>query len=150
MEFDLLVRWAVAGSILLGIGTFVLGGLLTPVAGVWGDGDRRIELTQFGPRVRGSCERPGGSESYSGFALFGYLWLSRRDRGQTYLISMGFPAKGVHNVAGMVTARLSLRLRSGALAGTFRGMRFRFNGEKVASATLTAPAERLWERLGGY
>ncbi len=145
-----LVSWLVFGA------TFVLaavvafaGGLATRVAGSWTDGDRRIVLHQRGPLVHGLCERPGGSELYTGFACFGWVWLRRRSFGREHLAALGFPEHVLSEVAGQVTGRLRLRRVAGALSGTFTGVRFSFSGEpaRIASVRELAPTERRWQRV---
>lgn len=134
----------VASAFCLGI----IGGLMTPVAGAWRDGDRVIYLQQIGPRVNGRAERAGGYETYSGWALFGRLWIARRDYGRQLLMTIGFPEETVEQIRGRVSARLSLRLVGDELAGYFRGTRFTFEGvpQRVVAERPEKPTLRKWKR----
>ncbi|HBU48006.1 MAG TPA: hypothetical protein DEB46_06810, partial [Myxococcales bacterium] len=82
---DDFLRWVLLGGLAgWGVVSF-LGGLFTPVGGRWSDGQRRIDLKQFGPFVRGECRREGGREIYTGTAQFGRVRLARRDEGKQHL-----------------------------------------------------------------
>lgn len=126
-----------------------IGGLATPVAGTWRDGERRITLRQRFFRVRGRCERAGGFEVYRGWALFGHVRLSRADHGAQHLQELGFAPAMAKAVDGSVTAHLSFRLVDDRLHGTFIGLGFRFVGNppRIAAAEPQAKSERVWHLL---
>ena len=123
---------------------------MTPVSGIWEDGDRQIALEQTGPFVRGRCARQGGHETYGGLAIVGRVWLSRRDYGTELLSSMGFSPDRAELVSGLVFGRFAQRLSGNVLTGLFRGTRFTFEGqgpERVQTA-IDAPSPRTWRRIG--
>jgi len=145
---DDIVRWVavgvLSGAFLLGL----VGGLLTPVGGVWRDGDRRVTLKQRGPFVQGRCPRPGGGEIYKGWAWFGLVRLRRHEYGRDHLLGIGFGEDAVPLVDGACMGHLRFRRRGDRLEGTFEGRKFSFGGEptRVLSVALLTPATRVWER----
>ncbi|MEM6730240.1 MAG: hypothetical protein AAF658_01720 [Myxococcota bacterium] len=148
MDADALLRLVVIVAVAVGGTGFLLGGFLTPVSGRWRDGQRTIELDQLGPWLTGRSERPGGHEIYKGFAVFGRVWLSRRNFGEQHLRELGFAESAIPVVDGAITARLRFRSSSGRLRGEFIGLRFDFSDPpvKILRAAQIAATERVWER----
>lgn len=101
-----------------------------PVTGIWKrDGENEfIQFEQFGPIVSGRRSVDGGNQMYSGFQLFLWLRVKRRDYGLPALISQGFPEVIAKKINGSIVARLTLR-RAGKsrLVGTFRPMKILFD-----------------------
>lgn len=149
MGADELLRFAVGGALVLGALVFLIGGFLTAVSGRWRDGERLVELNQFGPWIRGRAERPGGYETYAGIASFGTVWLSRRDFGLEHLEKIGFAPITAPVVDGTVTARLKFRAQPTQLAGEFVGLRFEFSESpvEIVSQARLPPTDRIWTRV---
>ena len=137
--------WALIG---IGLFLFVLGGVVTSVRGIWRDGQNSIVLTQWGPRVAGVSQRPGGLQRYRGWLWLGFLRLHRYDEGTRHLENMGFSADRIPLVQGRPMARLRLRLRGDTLAGTFEGYEFDFTDgpTRLVSSFPTNPQPRRWDR----
>lgn len=150
MDFDAILRFSVLIAAGVGLTTFLLGGFVTPVSGHWRDGDRLVDLHQWGPWLRGLADRPGGREQYRGIASFGRVWLARRDYGHGHLKRLGFVEEAIPVVEGAVTARLRFRLRARRLEGEFIGLRFDFSDPpvRIVSTAEIAGTERSWERAG--
>lgn len=149
MSADETIRWVVILGLVGGALVVLLGGLLTPVAGNWRDGDRLVTLGQLGPLVWGRCERQGGYELYRGWALFNLVRLDRVGFGTAYLQASGFAPNTVRLVEGQSMARFVFHRRGGALEGTFQGRRFTFvdrTPPKIDTVSLTEPQPRRWER----
>ncbi|MEO1480562.1 MAG: hypothetical protein AAFU77_00540 [Myxococcota bacterium] len=148
MDLDFLLRMIGMGALGGGIVIFVLGGLFTPIGGIWRDGDRIITLTQLGPWVSGTADRDGGRETYSGYAWFFRVRLARRSHGERHLRLLGFQADAVPVVDGAVTARLRFILRDRRLDGEFSGVRFDFSEPpvRILTSAALAPAQRSWTR----
>jgi hypothetical protein len=144
-----LLRWivilVVAASLLSGI----IGGLATPIAGTWKDGERLIVLRQLAWLVRGRCDRVGGHEIYRGTACFGRVRLKRTAFGQAYLKSLGFEPELAVVLGGEPLAVFDFRRHSRALSGSFEGRKFSFAREPAAilSVTRLPKEERRWERV---
>ncbi|MEZ4271325.1 MAG: hypothetical protein R3C68_07795 [Myxococcota bacterium] len=150
MDINEVIRWGVFGLLTVAMLTAFLGGWLTRVSGSWRDGDRHIELEQFGPWVNGHCSRVGGREIYKGTAFFGRLKLSRMDDGTDHLKAVGFEAEAIPLLKGQIMASLDLRLEEGdTLRGVFEGRRFKFGEEplRITSVTRVAPTPRVWQRI---
>lgn len=141
----LVVLLCVGGAFLV----LLLGSLLTPVGGLWRDGDRSITLRQLGPFVWGRCPRKGGHEEYRGWALFNVVRLERCAFGSAYLRDNGFSAPQQPFVTGQILARFVFRRRPDALVGTFQGRRFTFVERprtRVDQVTLMPAEPRAWYR----
>ncbi|MEE8410771.1 MAG: hypothetical protein V3T05_14320 [Myxococcota bacterium] len=139
----------IAGILLASaFGVGMIGGLMTPVGGVWRDGDRLIYLKQLGPLLRGRAERDGGFETYAGWALFGRVWIVRRDFGRQLLMAIGFPEETVEQIRGRISARLRFRITADELVGDFRGTRFTLKGvpQQVVAERPEKPVSRAWQR----
>ena len=142
------IRWTVlailAGSLVIG----VVGGLVTPVSGMWRDGDRLILLKQVAWLVRGTCVREGGHEVYRGTAVFGRVRLKRTAFGLPLLKSMGFAPEFLPLLGGEPLARFDFKLSGAELDGTFEGRKFTFSKTPLAiRAVLRLPKEvRVWKR----
>jgi hypothetical protein len=142
------LRWIVisVGAVIVVFGA--IGGLLTRVAGRWRDGDRLIELHQFGPRVTGTCTRPGGGELYKGLALYGTVRLTRYTWGNQHLVDMGFAPDVIPLLEGRAFANLKFRLEGAQLRGLFWGRKFSFEYEppRIKGVARLEPDERVWSR----
>ena len=143
----------VAVLIWIGLGLFaaawLMGGLLSPVAGHWRDRDRLVDLKQLGPWVWGQCEVPGGVQRYRGKIWMGDLILERRDFGKQYLLRLGFNAVQVKSVEGQVMVRLKLKREGDCLRGHLWGTRFKFNPQTqaVLSVQRTRAEIREWVKV---
>jgi hypothetical protein len=148
VNIDALLRNALLISLGLWLLYMLLGGLTTRVGGAWRDGERLINLRQFGPLVSGDALRDGGWERYSGTAVWGRLRLRRSDGGLQHLQSLGFAAEVAPLLENQVMASFDLRLRNGQLNGTFQGrvIRSERRPARIVSIHSTAPKERLWVR----
>ena len=145
---DDFLRWVLVGAVAGWALLVFLGGLFTPVSGRWKDGDRRILLKQFGPFLRGECQREGGREIYSGTASFGRIRLSRRDQGKAHLMSLGFAEEVTPLIEGELMGRLDLKLKGGQLKGTFEGRRIASgrNPARLISVHRVKKTQRVWTR----
>jgi hypothetical protein len=148
MNVDEILRIALMVALGLGALYALLGGLMTRIGGRWRDGDRVINLRQFGPFVSGQAPRPGGWERYSGFALWGRVRLRRSDGGLEYLQSLGFAAEVAPLVEDQVMASFDLKLHGALLEGTFQGriIRSERRPPKILSVSSTPPKARRWTR----
>ena len=145
---DDFLRWVLLGGLAgWGVVSF-LGGLFTPVGGRWSDGQRRIDLKQFGPFVRGECRREGGREIYTGTAQFGRVRLARRDEGKQHLMALGFAEEVTPLIEGELMGRLDLKLRGRQLMGTFEGRRIASgrNPARILSVHRVKKTARIWTR----
>ena len=110
---------------------WVLFPFFFPVGGIWkreGDNEH-IQFEQFGPVVSGKRSIDGGNHMYSGFQIFWWLRLKRRDYGFPALIAQGFPEVIAKKINGSIVARLTLRRASrDRLVGSFTPMRIQFDG----------------------
>jgi len=148
MDEDLLL-WLLAGGggLLL---LLAVTGFFVPAGGTYRDGDRSLTLEQLGPRIWGRGERPGGYETYAGWAYLGRAVIRRRAHGKDLLTSLGFDSAMVSRINGIETARFVMRADSSGLIGTFQGRRFRIEGSlpRLAGSTLDPPLDRVWLRRG--
>ncbi|MBN2430825.1 MAG: hypothetical protein JXQ27_05085 [Acidobacteria bacterium] len=144
-----LFRWIFLSALGLGMLVWFIGGWLTSVSGRWRDGQRVVELFQFGPWIRGICRPPGGEERYKGTAWFGRVRLVRRDYGEVHLRQMGFPEEVLHLMEGQVTGYFRFRMRDLELVGEFEGRRFRFGlrPPRITGMGRQDPVPRAWEQL---
>jgi hypothetical protein len=136
--------YSVIGAIFV---LWVLFPIAFPVSGIWKrDGDEEyIEVEQFGPIVTGKRSVDGGNHLYSGFQIFIFLWLKRRDFGIPALIAQGFPENIAKKINGSVTARLRARRASRQiLLGAFRPQRILFDeaSNRVMSRSYEAATPR--------
>jgi len=148
-ELNELFRWLFLSALGLGVLVWLVGGWATPVSGRWRDGDRRVELFQLGPWVRGICRSADGEERYKGTAWFGRVRLMRRDYGEAHLRRMGFPEQVLHLMEGQITGYFSFRLRDLQLVGGFEGRRFQFGLRPpcITGMGRQDPVPRTWERI---
>ena len=148
MTLDALLRSAIFIAMGLGALYAIVGGLMTRVGGRWRDGDRIIELRQFGPLISGDASRPGGWERYSGFAIWGRIRLTRRDGGLDYLKSLGFSAEVAPLIDDSVMASFDLRLNGSLLEGTMQGrvIRSERHPPRIISVGRTPSKPRTWTR----
>lgn len=144
-----LLRYVMLVVLSIAVVTVAVGGLVTPVSGMWRDGDRIIELTQFLAFVRGTCKRPGGLETYQGVALFGFLRLSRMASGSEYLASLGFAPEAARLIVGQPMALLRFRVYRGELLGDFEGRHFSFDlaPPKLRRISKLEREPRHWQRV---
>ncbi len=106
------------------------------VAGTWERVDEglsagkqeTISLIQFGPFVRGRTPMPGGFQELTGFVRGRTVYLSRRDHGEAFIVSQGFPKEVARSIDGTVTARLRLTLSADgrAVFGSFVPQKIEF------------------------
>lgn len=127
---------------------YLLGGFLTRIAGSWRQADGTLlTLHQLGPWVWGESHPPGGQQLYRGQAVFGRIRLFRRDRGHAHLRGLGFSPEQAAVVEGRQTGSLHLRrARGDLLVGTFVGLAFSFDGDKVAGSRPAEPVPRRLSR----
>ena len=90
MLADDILRLVILGALVFGVLLWAITALLSPVAGLWQDGDKIIKLVQIGPRLKGLCQHGDGFQSFKGWIFFGRIYLKRRDFGEERLIDMGF------------------------------------------------------------
>ncbi len=145
---DDFLRWVLVGGVAGWAFLSFIGGLLTPVGGRWSDGERRIDLKQFGPFLRGECLREGGKEIYTGTANFGRVRLSRRDEGKAHLMALGFAEEVTPLIEGELMGRLDLKLQGKRLTGTFEGRRIASgrNPARIISVHRVKKTQRVWTR----
>lgn len=146
---DNLVRTIVICLLLGWAGLWLVGGMLTRVAGAWRDGARVVVLEQFGPRVWGHTEWQGGRQDYRGWVrFFGRVRLRRRDAGTAHLTSLGFTAAQGPALQGQTMAHLDFVVHADRLEGEFHGRRFSFDADnkRVREVKIVAADRRVWMR----
>jgi hypothetical protein len=147
---DDILRWSVLGVLGFAALLALLGGLVTPVAGRFRDGQRLITLHQIGPWLVGRCEREGGFERYRGWAFFGVVRLSRYEYGAAHLQASGFAPDTAPLVEGERLASFVFRAKPHGLVGMFEGRKVSFTSgpkaTKVSAIEKLPPAPRTWLR----
>ena len=150
MMADDILRLVVFGGFVFALFVWAIAGLLTPIAGIWQDGELIIKIVQVGPRIKGLCRHGDGFQTFNGWIFFGRIKLKRCDFGEQRLIDMGFDKANVPLVNGKVTAFLSFRLNAEqtSLQGSFIGCRYTFSpdGQSILAVSKVAPLEREWQR----
>lgn len=127
-----------------------VGGVCTPLPGLWQDGDRKLRLARRAFWASGEAQVDGGHQRFAGLACFGLVLLWRRDYGERHLMGLGFTLPQVPSLQGRVTGIFRLRLQAGGtrLAGAFYGRQFSFVGEKPTAGRFVSAAPRRLERVG--
>ena len=143
-----MLRHALLLGLILSIAYLIVGGFMTRVSGRWRDGERLIQLQQFGPFVRGQATRDGGWERYSGTAIWGRLRLRRSDGGLAHLERLGFASEVAPLVEDQVMATFDLRVKGASLVGSFQGrvIRSERRPPRIISVRSTAAKPRVWTR----
>lgn len=147
-EGDDFWRMLILGTGCLGAIVWLVGGLLTPVAGRWRDPEGAdIILQQLGPRVWGEGKLSGGFQRFSGWVMFGRVRLKRSDFGMAHLQSLGFSPEQVRQIEGQITGTLELKLSNRDLEGVFYGRKFSFEDKRVRSTPQAQATPRTWQRM---
>lgn len=110
-----------------------------------------ISLTQIGPFVWGSAEVKGGVLRYSGWFNGKVLRLKRRDFGQAYLASLGFPEEVLFDLDGSEMAKATFRYdrSKGQLVGEHHPQKIdisRTRPPKVIGRVYLPSKPRTWTR----